>query len=282
MFINRFRVYIISIGRNQGILDMENTELLQLYKKSLFYEKYKNSYVSDKILKEVFDITLTTHRLYGLKTYAQVHCFNVKVMTDLLKLFVEDMNIRDAEMIWEMLYAFYVDPDECAIWTIGGVICSADGLLSIRRIYRKYGMSAETVHEYEIYRQVPIFFFPKEKNGVNITRASVFGDRIDCTLYDLKRRFEGKKCKLEKVYNMPKTSIWLSEIGSFENLANLYGIKGIFVNDDYEVYDLEKGDRNILTTYSDTYTWDWSDSYYDNLKKKIDEFMNMRMGENNI
>ena len=53
---------------------MENTELLQLYKKSLFYEKYKNSYVSDIILKEVFDITLTTHRLYGLKTYAQVHC----------------------------------------------------------------------------------------------------------------------------------------------------------------------------------------------------------------
>ena len=47
-------------------------------------------------------------------------------------------------------------------------------------------------------------------------------------------------------------------------------------------YNLEKGDRNILTTYSDTYTWDWSDSYYDNLKKKIDEFMNMRMGENNI
>ena len=181
-----------------------------------------------------------------------------------------------------MLHAFYVDPDECAIWTIGGVICSVDGLLSIRRIYRKYGMSAETVHEYEIYRQVPIFFFPKEKNGVNMTRASVFGDRIDCTLYDLKRRFEGKECKLEKVYNMPKTSIWLSEIGSFENLVNLYGIKGIFVNDDYEVYDLEKGDRNILTTYSDTYTWDWSDSYYDNLKKKIDEFMNMRMGENNI
>ena len=115
-----------------------------------------------------------------------------------------------------------------------------------------------------------------------MTRASVFGDRIDCTLYDLKRRFEGKECKLEKVYHMPKTSIWLSEIGSFENLANLYRIKGIFVNDDYEVYDLEKGDRNILTTYSDTYTWDWSDSYYDNLKKKIDEFMNMRMGENNI
>ena len=42
-------------------------------------------------------------------------------------------------------------------------------------------------------------------------------------------------------------------------------------------YNLEKGDRNILTTYSDTYTWDWSDSYYDNLKKKIDVFMNMRM-----
>lgn len=80
MLINRFRVYIISIGRkNQEILDMENTELLQLYKKSLFYEKYKNSYVSDIILKEVFDITHYTHRLYGLKTYAQVHCSMLKL-----------------------------------------------------------------------------------------------------------------------------------------------------------------------------------------------------------
>ena len=81
---------------------------------------------------------------------------------------------------------------------------------------------------------------------------------------------------------MPKTAIWLAEVGSFENLVTIYGIKGVFVNDDYEVYDLEKGNGSTLTTYCDKYTWDWSDSYYDNLKKKIDEFIKMRMGENNI
>jgi len=30
------------------------------------------------------------------------------------------------------------------------------------------------LHEYEIYRQVPIFFFPKEKNGVNMTEGLLF------------------------------------------------------------------------------------------------------------
>lgn len=253
---------------------MEIEKALELYKESPFYEKHKDSYVSDKILKEVFGVDLRLHRLYGLKTYSQVHQFNVDAMNDLLNLLSICSGLNDKDLLWSMIYAFYLDPDGYTIKSIGGVPCSADGLLSIKRIYSKYGMSEETIREYEHYRRTPIFFFPQEKNGINMSRASVFGDKIDYTLFDLKRRFAKEECKMSNAYNLPKTSKWISEVGTFKNLVNIYGIKGIFVNDNYEVYDLEKGDESIITEYSDEYSWDWSNSYYDNLKKKIDEFMN--------
>lgn len=106
-----------------------------------------------------------------------------------------------------------------------------------------------------------------------MSRASVFGDKIDHTLFDLKRKFEGLDCKLSSAYGLPKTSKWISEVGTFENLVDIYGIKGIFVNDDYEVFDLEKTDDGIITGYCDEYRWEWTNSYYDNLKGKIEIFM---------
>lgn len=253
---------------------MEIDNVLELYKESRFYEKYKDSYVSDKILKEAFGVELRLHRMYGLKTYSQVHQYNVDVMNDLINLFSTRTGINNKELLWSMIHAFYLDPDGYAIESIGGVPCSADGLLSIKRIYRKYGISEETVQEYEHYRRTPIFFFPQEKNGINMSRASVFGDKIDYTLFDLKRRFDGEECKLYNAYNLPKTSKWMSAVGTFRNLVDIYGIKDVFVNNNYEIYDLEKNDGSIITEYSDEYIWGWSNSYYDNLKKKIDVFMN--------
>lgn len=253
--------------------NMETRKMLVVYKESLFYEKYKESYVSDKILKKVFGGDFKIHRMYGLKTYSQVHQFNVDVMKDLLCLFAINSRVDDPELLWNMIHAFYVDPDGYAIKLIGDVQCSADGLLSIKRIYRKYGMSEKAIQEYEYYRKVPIFYFPQERNGINMLRASVFGDRIDYTLFDLKRRFNMEQCKMTKAYDLPRTKKWISKIGTFENLVNILGIENIFVNENYEVYDLEKNDDSILTTYRDEYTWEWSNSYYDNLRKKIDEFM---------
>ena len=253
---------------------MEIDKALELYKESQFYEKYKDSYVSDKILKEAFGVELRLHRMYGLKTYSQVLQYNVDVMNDLIKLLSICAGINDKELLWSMIYAVYLDPDGYAIESIGGVPCSADGLLSIKRIYRKFGISEETIREYEHYRRTPIFFFPQEKNGINMSRASVLGDKIDYTLFDLKRRFDGEECKLSNAYNLPKTSKWMSAVGTFRNLVDIYGIKDIFVNNNYEIYDLEKADGSIITEYSDEYSWGWSNSYYDNLKKKIDEFMN--------
>lgn len=252
----------------------EVDKTLKLYKESQFYETYKNSYASDKILKKVFGIELRAHSIDKLKTYSQVHQYNVDVMNDFIRLFSTCAGIKDKEMLGRMIDAVYIDPDGHAIDSVGGVPCSADGLLSIKRIYRKFGISEEMIREYEYYRRIPIFFFPTEKNGINVSRYRVFGDKIDHALFDLKSRFEEKECKLFKAYNLPKTSKWISTVGTFERLVDTYGIKGIFVNDKYEVYDLEKDDgESVIEKYADKYSRCWSDLYYDNLKKKIDEFM---------
>ena len=255
---------------------MEMVKTLEQYKKSQFYEKYMDTYASDKILNNVFEVDLNIHKMHGLQTYSQVHQYNVDVMNDFVKLFSAHTEINDKELLWRMIYAVCIDPDEYAIKSIGGELCSADGLLSIKRIYRKYGISEETILEYAHYRRTPIFFFPREKYGINMSRASVFGDRIDHTLFDLKRRFDGEECKLSGAYNLPKTSKWMSAVGTFRNLVEMYGIQDIFVNKDYEVYDLEKSDGSIITEYGNASSWSWSSAYYDNLKKKIDAFMNKK------
>lgn len=251
----------------------ESEWLTTEYKASPLYDKYKDSYISD-ILRDAFDRKQKLDHLYGLKTYSDVHRKNVEIMRELINLFANSMQVIDKEILWDILYDFYEDPDGYKIKKMEGVDCSADGLLSIKRIYRKFGLSETTISEYERYRMLPIFFFPQEQNGINMSRASVFGDKIDHTLFDLKKYYQGqtKECKLANAYQRSKTSKWLKNMKSFENIVNAYGIKGIFVDDNYEIYDLERN-GSVITDYDEQYTWWWSDLYYCNLKNKIDEFM---------
>lgn len=194
-------------------------------------------------------------------------------------MFVEPNIIEDKNILESMMVALYLDPDPYAIKEVEDIICTADGLLSIKRMYRKYGLSDKMISEYARYRKVPIFFFPKEKNGINMLRTSVFGDKIDYTLFDIKKYYENfnnidaHNCKLSSAYKLPKTKKWLQNMGTFENLVDWYGIKGIFVDENYEVYDIEKGNGEHLTDYCEKYSWYWSDVYYDNLKKLIDKYI---------
>lgn len=255
--------------------------VVEEYKSSTFYQKYKDTYFSDKILREVLKCEVLLHPLYGLKemSYEDVHKLSTDVMRDLVNEFAAKVNFKDEEMFWKILYAIYFDPDPNGVREFGGVTCTADGLLSIRRIYHKYGISNSMVDEYEMYRKVPVFFFPQENNGINQKRASAFGDKMDHTLFDLKNYFDAKtdeernQCKLISAYNQPKTKIWLDAIRSFEKLVDWFGIKGIFVNDSYEVYDIEKGQDQVITDYLDEYSWEWSSDYYNNLKLYIEQFM---------
>ena len=52
---------------------MDKEQILKQYLESTFYEKYKETYVSDKILREFFEEELKLHRLYGIKEYKQAH-----------------------------------------------------------------------------------------------------------------------------------------------------------------------------------------------------------------
>lgn len=158
--------------------------VLEVYTKSSFYEKRKDTYFSDKILRDVFNRKISPCPLSGVKkmSYKEVHRLSTDVMRDLIKGFVDEVKFQDQYFFWNMLYAVYIDPDANGIKELNGVPCTADGLFSIRRIYSRYKMDSKTVDEYETYRRIPIFFFPQEKNGINTTRARAFGDKIDYTI----------------------------------------------------------------------------------------------------
>lgn len=188
---------------------------------------------------------------------------------------------EDKDKCWKNLRASYNDPDKKSVKYFGKsqTKCTADGLFSINRIYNKNGLTEDMVADYRICRKKPIFFFPQERGGINQLRYSVFGDRIDHTLFDLKNYFDYKNnfeyknyCRLAKAYDKPKTSEWLEDINDFKQLVEWYDIKGIFVNDKYEVIDIEAGDGKIIDTYKKTYKREWSDDYYDHLKKIVDKY----------
>lgn len=203
----------------------------------------------------------------------------LEVMNDFISEYANTTKEIDEYTKWLMLYNIYLDPDDKSILKRNNIICTADGLLSIRRIYKKYGLSNDFIEEYRKYRKTPIFHFPKEMNGINMSRASIFGDRIDHTLFDLKNYFENKEkgtkieCKLKLSYELPKTSQWLNSFINFSELVTWFGIREIFVDKNDNVYDLESPNGEcILYEYKDMYSWDWSETYYENLKKKIEKF----------
>lgn len=190
----------------------------------------------------------------------------------------------EGESSWKRFRAIYVDPDSFWIDKNGykmkeDIICTADALISISRIHYHEGFNSNFIETYEKYRKVPIFFFPREQGGINQRRFTIFGDRIDHFLFDLKQYCLGKHSKLENVYQKEKTKKWLESFGkvngrpSFSEIADWYQIVGVFVNDDYEVFDLEKDDESVISKYCDKYTSEWTDKYYDNLKIKIDKFV---------
>lgn len=134
------------------------------------------------------------------------------------------MNINRASLLvkeyenesvgWALFKSKYKDPDGFKINELGyvcraAVDCTADALLSARRIYNHEGFNEEFIKTYAKYRKDPVFFFPREYGGINQKRFTIFGDRIDHFLLDLKQYCLGKYSKLERVYQKEKTKKWL-------------------------------------------------------------------------
>lgn len=210
--------------------------------------------------------------------YDEVYKMNINRASLLVKKY-EKENVG-----WALFKSKYKDPDGFKINESGyvcraGIDCTADALLSARRIYNHEGFNEEFIKTYAKYRKEPIFFFPREQGGINQSRAAFFGDRIDLFLFDIKRYCSGEESKLESVYQKEKTKTWLESFSrvnqrpDFGELVKWFKIDGIFVNDNLEVFDLEKKDGSIIEKYSQTYPRKWSEGYYKNLKKKLNIYI---------
>lgn len=253
---------------------------LEDFKKSGFYEQgdhdEKIRYARSCILKDYYKEGRKCN-LKGIKTYTDCYNYDIETMTE----FVNQCwnNYEKNEEIKKMIYSFYIDPDGYDEKTESGVICSADGLLSFNRIYDHEKDFKDFIDTYKRYREIPIFFFPRERGGINTTRSRVFGDRIDHTLFDIKNYFEGREYKMDclnkkgsfthKFMEGFKGKEKFKGKKGFPAFVEWLGIKGIFTDKSCNVFDIEKDDDSILKEYSPSYEWNWSDNYYNNIKKKI-------------
>ncbi len=170
----------------------------------------------------------------------------------------------------------HLDPDGRAIRYEFGVKCTADTLLSIRRICNMESDTSNIIPVYERYNCTPIFFFPSEIGGINTSRSSAFGDRIDLTLFDIKMYYSGRvdSCRLKYTFERENTKNWLQGFGSFEALINWLGIKGIFTDERYNVFDLESCSGETINSFNSgkVANRSWSLNYYENVKNKIEAF----------
>ena len=82
---------------------------------------------------------------------------------------------------------------------------------------------------------------------------------------------ERDNCRLINAYNRPKTNAWLQKMKSFENIVEWWGVRDIFTDNDYNVFDLEcNGDFYVKTHKKiSEYEMQWSEKYYRNVKECI-------------
>lgn len=205
--------------------------------------------------------------------YEDIFKFDIILMNAILKTYKEN------NKAWKIFNQFYKDPDNYPISKEGfktkdGIKCTVDGLISINRIYEYEGFNKKFIDTFYKYRKIPIIFFPSEKNGINTSRYNKFGDRIDYTLFDLKRYCDGKECKLKSSYELPKTQKWLKSFNyNFEDIIKWMKIDTIFVDNNNNIFDLDKNNKTIISKYYEQYSKKWELNYYENLKVKIDEFI---------
>lgn len=177
------------------------------------------------------------------------------------------------------------DPDSKAVRTEFNIKCTADGLLSINDICKFESSVPEIINTYEKYRKVPIIFFPSERGGINSARSGAYGRRIDYALFDIKMYFEEKQreyCKLKKTFEartgkkgnvLNKTNTWVKtgNMDSFEKMIDWWDVKGIFTDDEYNVYDISSKDHKTITDFSQIRSkGDEELDFYNNLKKCIE------------
>ena len=181
--------------------------------------------------------------------------------------------------------ALYVDPDNYIPSKNDrtGCILSADGIISAKKLYDLFdGKSGKRwIEEYRVIRSEErvCLFWPRHRGGINSCKANVFNDRVDYTLFDIKRFYEilerykvcgeqeikkevKEQCKLGNAFIKLETYNWLCELETFSKFIESCRLEK-FVDSEFQVIDLETNEP--ITDYKKKYAYD--KKYYGNLKR---------------
>ncbi len=82
---------------------------------------------------------------------------------------------------------------------------------------------------------------------------------------------------MKNAFKLHNTALFLNTFESFAELVDWLGVRGSFVNEQDEVFDLENGNASILTNYHPESDWKWSDNYYKHVKSAIDKYMELKV-----
>lgn len=155
----------------------------------------------------------------------------------------------------------------------------ADGICGWKILYDVYdgSKSPDWLNKYKTIRQstAGTLFWPCQENGgktINIQRGLLFGDRIDLTLYDIKRYIE-KAQTTRMCFDNLDTQKFLERYRNGSegfttfvrelNLAN-------FVSNDYMVYDLSANDYHSEFIDDDKIKdFSWSNRYKTDKKREL-------------
>ncbi len=147
----------------------------------------------------------------------------------------------------------------CLVDTIGKnkIRLGADIICGGKCLKKYYPAFEDWIRAYEMVRsKVSLhFLWPRHKlPTINTLRHSVYGDRIDLTLFDLKEHFAGEKTLLSSAYEKELTGLWLSQFQhSFPAFIDRFQLN-CFVDEEYNVLDITSKQTKIIERIPDRKT----------------------------
>lgn len=277
-----------------------DSSLIKEFNKSEFYRYLEGNGFEYYISKISRSLGIEIKRIPNLRVKNNSYEGIVDLNYEIIKSLYADkqfIKLLDKNTLRNFLFnnknRIYRDPDnwlekKCVV-NNKEIILSADGLITAKNLFDLHEGTEKWIEEYVKYRRRAYVFFPKHGVSINQQRYTIFNDRIDYTLFDIKHFYQLRKsncedevlrnavmdqqngCKLAKALVKDETLIWLNNFNSFEEFIDLNYGHHKFVemqNGEYSVLDLEVGNGEIIRSYKNNgYKMDLTsiDNYYKNL-----------------
>lgn len=129
------------------------------------------------------------------------------------------------------------------------IILGADAICGYKSLKKCYPDFDKWIEAYSLIRSDLRLHFLWPRHSlptINTLRYSIYKDRIDYTLFDLKNYFMGKKTDLKPAYSQPLTNKWLQQFqGDFSSFIDKMKLN-VFVDNEYNILDVESKFSKIV------------------------------------